>query len=149
MNPTLEDKFKELLAFAKEHGLSEVSWQEGDQKISFRRTPSNDEEVESEEPAPQKEPPVEEECVVTSPIVGIFRRSTAKNLPPLVMEGNHIKPGDRVGVVECMKIPTEVTTYCAGEIKKILVGDGQAVEYGQPLFIVTPFQSGETNGVSG
>ena len=65
-------------------------------------------------------------------------RSLSKDRPPVVMIGNHIKPGDRLGVVECMKIPTDVVSYAAGEILQIMVEDGQTVEYGQPLFTVSP-----------
>lgn len=148
MNSQLEEKFKELLQFARDHNLAEVSWQDGDQKISFRRTQEPLEIPEAMEIAEPESPLVEQECVVRSPIVGIFRRAESKNRPPFVMEGNHIKPGDRVGVVECMKIPTDVTSFCEGEIKKIVVEDGQAVEYGQPLYIVRPFENGHANGTA-
>ena len=52
------------------------------------------------------------------------------------MEGNHVNPGERLGIVECMKIPTDVVSYCKGQVKKIVVEDGQPVEYGQPLFVL-------------
>ena len=81
---------------------------------------------------------MDESLIVRSPMVGTFRRSVNKDRPPLVMVGNHIKPGDRLGVVECMKIPTDVVSFCAGEILTITVEDGQTVEYGQPLFTVSP-----------
>jgi len=145
MKPFIEQKLKELLQFAKEHALAEVSWQEGDKKIFFRRDMSKvtvSDSVNEAEPAPLV---VETDNIVRSPIVGTFRRADSKNHPPFVMEGNHIKPGDRVGLVECMKIPTVVTSFCEGMIKEIVVEDGQAVEYGQPLFIVRP---GDTNGVN-
>lgn len=139
MTPFLEEKLKELLQFAKDHSLAEVSWQEGEQKVFFRRN------MEDVEPVPAiitEEPTevatVDPEDVVTSPMVGTFRRGDGKGRPPFVLEGNHIKPGDRVGLVECMKIPNDVTSFSAGVIKKILVEDGQPVEYGQPLFLVSP-----------
>ena len=53
------------------------------------------------------------------------------------MEGNHIDVGDRLGIVECM-VPTDVASFCSGEIKKVLVQEGQTVEPGQPLFMVKP-----------
>ena len=79
-------------------------------------------------------------------MVGTFRRSVSKGRPPLIMLGNHIKPGDPLAVVECMKIPTDVVSYCAGEVKEILVEDGQPVEYGQPLFSILPAASAEAQG---
>lgn len=139
MNPLVETKLRELLGFAEKHGLREVAWQDNGLKIAFRRGYKNGNsqvlEVEPLGDAPKEVPPVED-FIVKAPMVGMFRRSLAKGRPPLVMEGNHIKPGDRVGIVECMKIPTDVISYTGGEIKKILVEDGQPVEYGQPLFAV-------------
>lgn len=145
MTPFLEEKLNELLQFAKDHSLAEVSWQEGEQKVFFRR---NMEEVESSAPASIEADAAEtipevEEAIVKAPMVGTFRRAEGKGRPPFVMEGNHIKPGDRVGLVECMKIPNDVTSFCEGVIKKVLVEDGQPVEYGQPLFVVSPIG---TNG---
>lgn len=143
MDQPIEAKLKELLAFADKHGLMEMAWQENGTRIAFRRSasatvaelpaaPENDAEIDT---------PAAEE-IIRSPMVGKFRRSMSKDRPPVVMIGNHIKPGDRVGVVECMKIPTDVVSFCAGEIREILVEDGQVVEYGQPLFKVIPFNAG-------
>ncbi len=148
MNISLQDKLRDLLQFAKEHELAEVSWQEGDKKISFRRNLEDVEKLDEPQEALPVASAIEAENIVTSPIVGIFRRADSKNHPPFVMEGNHIKPGDRVAVVECMKIPTDVNSFCEGVIKEIIVDDGQAVEYGQPLFIVKPEPNGNANGVS-
>jgi acetyl-CoA carboxylase biotin carboxyl carrier protein len=144
MSVAIEQKLKELLEFAKDHTLAEVTWQEGDQKISFRRSVSEVQVAAPEvERTADEAPAAEEEAVVRSPMISTFRRTDSKNHPPFVMEGNHIKPGDRVGLVECMKIPNDVTSYCDGVIKKILVEDGAPVEYGQPLFVVRP---SDTNG---
>lgn len=148
MNVVIEEKLKELLQFAKDNTLAEVCWQEGTQKIFFRRNPDDvaSAEAKVEEEVAAAAPPAPEEQVVRSPMVGTFRRGNSKNHPPFVMEGNHIKPGDRVGLVESMKIPTDVTSFCEGVIKEIVVDDGQAVEYGQPLFIVTPATANGENG---
>jgi len=144
MTPALEQKLKDLLQFAKDHSLAEVSWQEEDQKIFFRRNLGDVEVPFVPEASAPDAVVIEEETLVRSPMVGTFRRADSKNRPPFVMEGNHIKPGDRVGLVECMKIPNDVTSYCEGVIKKILVEDGHPVEYGQPLFSVAPSQSNGT-----
>ncbi len=143
MDPVIESKLKELLDFAQKHGLSEISWQDNGMGISFRRgVPAGNglqAPAAAAEEAPAEKAP--SEAVVRSPMVGIFRRSPAKDRPPFVMEGNHVKPGDRLGVVECMKIPTDVTSYCAGKIQKILVEDGKPVEYGQPLLMLVTNES--------
>lgn len=144
MNPLVESKLKELLGFAEKHGLMEVAWQDKGVKIAFRRRngklngngASSVLEVDPVSEEITDTPVPIQEFVVRSPMVGMFRRGQGKGRPPLVMEGNHVKPGDRVGIVECMKIPTDVISYNGGEIKKILVEDGQAVEYGQPLFVL-------------
>ncbi len=143
------EKLTELLDFAKKNNLEEIVWKEGDVKIAFRRdmagaavaSASVADEPASEEAAEEAKKDNLE--LVRSPMVGTFRRSVNKGRPPLMMVGNHIKPGDTMAVVECMKLPTDVVTYCGGEIKEILVEDGQAVEYGQPLFSV---QSTNGNG---
>ncbi len=148
MSDSLQEKLQELLQFAKKHGLMEIVWKDGDLKIAFRRSleeaeipvPATVESTE-EEPAPK-----DDRVFVKSPIVGTFRRAVAKGRPPLIMVGNHIKPGDPLAVVECMKIPTDVVSYASGEIKEILVEDGQAVEYGQPLFSIVPNGNGHSNG---
>lgn len=135
---TTDETLRDLLDFARRHNLEEISWKDEDVKVAFRR-----DAVPPPAPAPavaaDSEPSKEDEnLIVRSPMVGTFRRAVSKDRPPVVMIGNHIKPGDRLGVVECMKIPTDVVSYCAGEILQIMVEDGQTVEYGQPLFTVAP-----------
>lgn len=146
MNSDVSAKLRELLTLAHEHGIMEMAWQENGMRIAFRRseghgksTEKSAEPVEASSNGSQETP----EAFVKSPMVGTFRRSPSKGRPPLVMEGNHVKPGDRLGVVECMKIPTDVISYCEGQIKKILVEDGKPVEYGQALFEIV------TNGAWG
>lgn len=143
MSISVESKLTELLQFAKKNGLMEMVWKDGDVKIAFRRSPEDSQSVLSTSSSQGDDisvssdtPSAEEPLLVRSPMVGTFRRSVGKGRPPLMMVGNHIKPGDALGVVECMKIPTDVVSYSAGEIKEILVEDGQVVEYGQPLFSV-------------
>ena len=146
MKPVIEETLRELLDFAQRHGLEEVMWREEGVKIAFRRSVAAPVSPSTEEPASPSEPQAPVEEVVRSPMVGIFRRSVSKDRPPLVLEGNHIKPGDRLAVVECMKIPTDVVSFCEGEIKEIMIEDGQPVEFGQPLFSVVPFASPAQNG---
>jgi len=142
MDTVIETKVRELLEFASEHGLSELAWQENGMRIAFRRAPKvaiTSKKKGVAAPTVDVPPiPVVNENIVKSPIVGTFRRALSKDRPPVVLEGNHVKPGDRLGVVEAMKIPTDVVSFCAGMISKILVEDGQVVEYGQPLFAVAP-----------
>jgi biotin carboxyl carrier protein len=140
MKPETDETLRDLIQFAKKANLEEIVWKDEGLKISFRRDPSPvaaPSAASASDASTDSEPAVVEETV-RSPMVGTFRRGVSKDRPPLVMIGNHIKPGDHLGVVECMKIPTDVVSFCAGEIKQIMVEDGQTVEYGQPLFVVTP-----------
>ena len=74
--------------------------------------------------------------VVKSPMVGTFYRSASPGSKPFIEIGSVVKEGDPVCIVEAMKIMNEIESDMAGTISKILVENGQAVEYGQPLFIV-------------
>ena len=74
--------------------------------------------------------------VVKSPMVGTFYRSASPGSKPFVEIGASIKEGDPICIVEAMKIMNEIEADMSGTVSKILVENGQAVEYGQPLFIV-------------
>jgi acetyl-CoA carboxylase biotin carboxyl carrier protein len=74
--------------------------------------------------------------VVKSPMVGTFYRSASPGSKPFAEVGAPIKEGDPICIIEAMKIMNEIEADMSGTISKILVENGQAVEYGQPLFIV-------------
>jgi len=92
------------------------------------------------EPAPaavdaEARPPGEP---VKSPMVGTYYASPSPKDQPYVHEGDVIQPGDKVGIVEAMKMMNEIEAEIGGRIAKILVKNGQPVEFGQPLMIVEP-----------
>ena len=87
-------------------------------------------------PAPAAEPPVDEGHPVKSPMVGTFYRSSSPGSAPFVEIGSTIKEGEPICIIEAMKIMNEIEADMSGTVSKILVENGQAVEYGQPLFIV-------------
>ena len=74
--------------------------------------------------------------VVKSPMVGTFYRSASPGSKPFAEVGAPIKEGDPICIVEAMKIMNEIEADMSGTVSKILVENGQAVEFGQPLFIV-------------
>ncbi len=74
--------------------------------------------------------------VVKSPMVGTFYRASNPGAKPLVDVGQQVKEGQAVCIIEAMKIMNEIDSDKAGTISKVLVENGQAVEYGQPLFII-------------
>lgn len=73
---------------------------------------------------------------VTSPMVGTFYRAASPGAEPFVEVGTKVKEGETVCIIEAMKILNEIEADRSGTIKKILVDNGQAVEYGQALFII-------------
>ncbi|MCS4292387.1 acetyl-CoA carboxylase biotin carboxyl carrier protein [Comamonas sp. BIGb0152] len=73
---------------------------------------------------------------VKSPMVGTFYRSSAPGAKAFVEIGSQVKEGDTVCIIEAMKILNEIEADKSGTIKQILGENGQAVEFGQPLFII-------------
>ena len=74
--------------------------------------------------------------VVKSPMVGTFYRASSPGAKPFVEIGDPIKEGETICIVEAMKILTEIEADKSGTVTQILVENGQAVEYGQPLYVV-------------
>ena len=74
--------------------------------------------------------------VTKSPMVGTFYRSASPGAKSFVEIGDTIKEGDTLCIIEAMKILNEIEADKSGTIKRILADNGQAVEYGQPLFII-------------
>jgi len=85
------------------------------------------------EPAAPPEPAGQ---VIKSPMVGTFYRSASPGAKAFVDVGDEIKSGQPVCIIEAMKIMNEIEADCSGKILRILCENGQAVEFGQPLFIV-------------
>jgi acetyl-CoA carboxylase biotin carboxyl carrier protein len=80
--------------------------------------------------------PVASHRVIKSPMVGTFYRSASPGAKPFVEQGSVVKAGDTVCIVEAMKILNEIESDLDGTITRILCENGQAVEFGQPLFEV-------------
>jgi acetyl-CoA carboxylase biotin carboxyl carrier protein len=74
--------------------------------------------------------------VVTSPMVGTFYRAPSPGADPFAQIGDTVKEGQTLCIIEAMKLLNEIESDKAGVIKEILVDNGQAVEYGQPLFVI-------------
>ena len=88
-------------------------------------------------PAPAESAPAEPAGhVVKSPMVGTFYRSSAPGSPPFVEIGSVVKEGDTLCIIEAMKLLNEIDADASGTIRQLLVENGQAVEFGQPLFII-------------
>lgn len=74
--------------------------------------------------------------VMKSPMVGTFYRSANPEAPAFVEEGKTVKEGDTVCIIEAMKMMNQIAADKSGVVKKILVENGSAVEFDQPLFII-------------
>ena len=86
-------------------------------------------------PAPAPVAP-DTDHAIKSPMVGTFYRSASPGAAAFVEIGQEVKQGETVCIIEAMKILNEIEADKAGRIKKALCENGQAVEYGQPLFII-------------
>ena len=74
--------------------------------------------------------------VVKSPMVGTFYSASGPDAKPFVQVGSVVKEGETICIIEAMKILNEIEADKSGTVSKILVDNGQAVEYGQPMFII-------------
>jgi acetyl-CoA carboxylase biotin carboxyl carrier protein len=74
--------------------------------------------------------------VVKSPMVGTFYRSSAPGAPAFVEVGATVKEGDTLCIIEAMKLLNEIDADISGTVTKVLVENGQPVEFGQPLFVI-------------
>jgi len=88
--------------------------------------------------APAAEPAAAEPTghVVKSPMVGTFYRSSAPGAPAFIEVGSTVKEGDTLCIIEAMKLLNEIDADISGTVTKVLVENGQPVEFGQPLFVI-------------
>ncbi len=95
--------------------------------------------TESESPKAQRDtaaetPPSSKTHTIISPIVGTFYRAPAPDAEPYVKVGDHVVPGQTLCIIEAMKLMNEIESDVSGTVVRVLVENGQAVEYNQPLF---------------
>lgn len=82
------------------------------------------------------EVPVASGHVVKSPMVGTFYTASSPEAKPFVQVGSVVKEGETICIIEAMKILNEIEADKSGTVSRVLVDNGQAVEYGQPLFMI-------------
>jgi acetyl-CoA carboxylase biotin carboxyl carrier protein len=87
-------------------------------------------------PAAAEAPAEPEGKVIKSPMVGTFYRAASPGAKPFMEVGDTVKTGQAACIIEAMKIMNEIESDCDGKILRILCENGQAVEFGQPLFVV-------------
>lgn len=86
------------------------------------------------EPAAAQAPAPSAGLVIRSPMVGVFYAAPTEDSEPFIKEGDHVKKGDTLCVIEAMKLMNEIPAEQDGIITGILAKNGQTVEYGTPLF---------------
>jgi len=75
---------------------------------------------------------------IKSPMIGTFYRSSGPDKDPFVSVGTSVQKGDKVCIIEAMKLFNEIESEVSGKIVKVLIDDASPVEYDQPLFLVEP-----------
>jgi acetyl-CoA carboxylase biotin carboxyl carrier protein len=153
---SITDRVDALAEVLRRHDLSEVEVEEGGVRIYVRRggggepvfhathapaplappvhSPAAPTSGPSSPPPPSTDTSDGNVAYVTSPFVGTFYRSPSPEMSPFVDVGTRIKKGQVLCIVEAMKLMNEIESEIEGSIVQILVENGQAVEYGEPLF---------------
>ncbi|MDR2093178.1 MAG: acetyl-CoA carboxylase biotin carboxyl carrier protein [Azoarcus sp.] len=151
-------KLGKLIDLVQQSDISELEITEGEEKVRIAKHPP----VHAVAPHPLYAPPphaafphavpppaaaplpadapetdaLPEGHVMKSPMVGTFYRASAPGAAPLVEVGQSVAVGERLCIIEAMKLMNEIEADAAGTIKAVLVENGQPVEFGQPLFVI-------------
>ena len=126
---------EELTEYLKEFNLSEIMYSEGSTKVKVSRSINNP-HILSEETNKKKLTDNENNNHVTSPIVGTAYLAPEPGAKKFVEIGQTIKKGQTIMIIEAMKTMNHVPSTCDGTVNKILVKDGEPVEFGQPLISI-------------
>lgn len=150
-------KLKTLIDLVAESGIAEIEVTEGEDKVRIVKygpaavaapmtmqpatylaapaamAPAMPAGPAAAAPSAEPEP---KGTAVKSPMVGTFYRSPSPGAKAFVEVGQAVKPGDTLCIIEAMKLLNEIEAEVAGEVKQVLVENGQPVEYGQPLFVI-------------
>ena len=152
-------KLKKLIDLVQESGIAELEVKEGEESVRITRAVGTQQTVylpqggmnniqassgsggtggrllETDVMA-EVVPPVVEGHTVKSPMVGTFYRSSTPGGTAFVDIGQSVTEGETLCIIEAMKLMNEIEADKTGVIKQILVENGQAIEYGQPLFVI-------------
>jgi len=136
-------KLRKLIDLVESSGISELEITEGEEKVKISRNSGVSYQPQLVQSQPQsikteetKISPAVDGDTINSPMVGSFYRAASPDSSPFVDVGATIKKGDVLCIIEAMKLLNEIESEHDGIIKKILVENGQPVEFGEPLFII-------------
>lgn len=163
-----QKELKELIDFLIEKDISEFELERGDVKVRIKRGGDSSGPIiahtvpmpmapmpvaagpaapvahgsahvpSAATPATPSSAPEEELHEVKSPIVGTFYESPAPGAAPFVKPGDQVAAGQVLCIIEAMKLMNEIESDASGEVVRVLVNNGQPVEYGQALFAIRP-----------
>jgi len=150
-------QIRKLIKLVQTSDLTEIEVTEGDQTVRISRQSSYSHAAPAAQtyavpptsvaapapatvaaPAAAPASEAKNEHQVKSPMVGTFYRSPSPDADMFVNEGQKIKKGDTLCIIEAMKMMNEIEAEYDGVIDSILVENGTPVEYGQPMFVITP-----------
>jgi acetyl-CoA carboxylase biotin carboxyl carrier protein len=156
------DDIRQILEMMREHELSEFELERDDFKLRLRKNSAGTWNAASAAPngpfAPPAAPPAApaasaaretapvlapadetlDLAVLKSPIVGTFYRAAEPGAKPFAEVGDTVKKGQVLCIIEAMKLMNEINAECDGEVVKVYVENGQAVQYGERLFALKP-----------
>ena len=134
------EDLKDLLKIFKESGLTYMEYEQDGIRVTFDSKKMGQaqpvQQVQNVEVEPQQSGLDANESYVKSPLVGTFHSAPSVGGKPFVSEGDKVNKGDKLCIIEAMKVMNEITAKSSGVVKKILVKDNQMVEYGQNLFVI-------------
>jgi acetyl-CoA carboxylase biotin carboxyl carrier protein len=150
-------KIKKLIDLLEESNLAELEIKEGEEVVRLSRVPKGGITVAAAPapvhvpapapaaPAPAAAPAAESAepgsnlpagTVVKAPMVGTFYASASPGAAAFVKVGQQVKAGETLGIIEAMKMFNQIEAEVSGEVKAILVENGQPVEFDQPMFVI-------------
>jgi len=148
-------ELRELIAMLKDADIAELSVESNGVKICIKkgaafmqppaaaaaiapppRVPEAAPAAEPKEASPPPEEASENLVTVHAPMVGTFYRAPAPDAEPYVKPGDLVEVGQPLCIIEAMKLMNEIESEVRGRVVKVLVENGQPVEYGQPLFLI-------------
>ena len=142
-------EIRRLADLLREYGLTEIEIEQEGLRVRLRREPAGPVAAPT---SAASAAPAQVEAVaaampaasqahlltIEAPMVGTFYRAPSPDAQPFVREGDRVKKGQVVCIVEAMKLMNEIESKVAGRVMKVLVENAQPVEYGQPLFLLEP-----------
>jgi acetyl-CoA carboxylase biotin carboxyl carrier protein len=146
LEPTRAERIREIVRIVQESGVNEVTIEDAGMRVTVRRGDERTsgmaapeaEEGLSGQPEPTAAPAPANVMRIEAPMVGTFYRAPEPGAPPFVNEGDIVVAGQTLCILEAMKLMNKVEAEIEAIVRRIHVGDGEPVEYGQLLFELEP-----------